>query len=382
MNYIQIGDRKIGPKHPCFVIAEMSCNHRQNYDTAVKILHAAKAAGADAVKLQTYKPDTLTLKSDHPCFFIEQEDAPGSWQKKSFYELYEKAYMPWEWQAKLKKEAESIGIGLFSTPFDVTAVEFLQGIDVPCYKIASYELIHTPLLRAIAATGKPIIMSCGFATLEELERAMDTLRSNGAGEIAVLHCVTTYSDSADASAMRFSTMADIAKRFDCVVGFSDNNGGIEFPVQAVCAGASIIEKHFVDKRGGSLDDRFSLEPDEFTAMVKGIRRVEAAQNKIGSDTQFLDEVRSKTELAMGQPSYGTANSSEDQFRAYRPSIFVCESVNVGDTFTNTNLRIARPGAGLPPYQLDSILGKCASQAVKAGTPLSQDMIAAESPVTA
>ncbi len=375
MNYIQVGNRKIGPGHPSFIVAEMSCNHCQDYDKAVAIVRAAKDAGADAIKVQTYTPDTLTMKSNHPCFFIEQEDAPGSWQKKSFHELYQKAYMPWDWQPKLKQEAESLGLCFFSAPFDVSAVEFLEKLDIPCYKIASYELVHIPLLRAVAATGKPVIISCGFATLEEIERAVQTLRSGGTRQLAILHCVTTYAENPDAAGMRLSSIRDIAKRFDCVTGFSDNNGGIEFAVQAVVAGASIIEKHFIDKRGGSLDDRFSLEPSEFAQMVKKIRRAEAALNKPDTDTQFLNDIRRQSEAAMGEPSYGPADNSEKQFRAYRPSVFVTKAMKPGDIFSSNNLRIARPGAGLPPYEMDSVIGKPASQSIEAGTPLSLDLVA-------
>ncbi len=351
---IQIGKRKVGSGHPCFVIAEMSCNHRQSYEEAVKIIHAAASAGADAVKLQTYTADTLTIDSDKPYFLVEQEEAPESWKKQNLHALYREAYTPWEWHAPLKKLAEELGLVFFSTPFDDSAVDFLEDLHVPCYKVASYEATHVPLLRRIARTGKPVIISVGFATFEEIELAIDTLRSNGANEIAVLHCVTSYSGTPEPQDMRLSTIYDIRQRFNVVAGFSDNNGGTEFPALAVAAGASIVEKHLlINKQDGGHDARFSLDASEFKTMVNEIRRVDAT---------------------LGQPGYGPSSPTEEKFRQFRRSVFVVEDVAAGEAFDAKNIRVIRPAHGLPPASFDAALGKRATQAIERGTPLTWDLI--------
>lgn len=354
---IKIGNRTVGRGHSCFVIAEVSCNHRQSYEDAVKIVEAAAEAGADAIKLQTYTPDTLTINSDKPYFFLEGEEVPGSWKKQNLYELYGTAYTPWEWHAPLKELAESRGLSFFSTPFDESAVEYLQELNVPCFKIASYEATHTPLLSAVAATGRPVIISVGFATIDEVELAVSTLREHGASQIAVLHCVTTYSDSPEPADFRLSTIRDIEERFGVVSGLSDNNAGIEFPILSVAAGASIIEKHLLlDRKDGGHDVRFSLEPSEFKAMVKGIRRVEAA---------------------LGQPHYGPASSSEEKYRLLRRSVFVVKDIEAGDTFDRENVRVIRPAHGLPPCHFNDVLGKRARVTIERGTPLSWDLVGAD-----
>ena len=274
--------RTIGLDHPCFIVAEMSGNHEQNFDRAVDIVRAAARAGADAVKLQTYTPDTITLNSNKPWFLESyKEDTPESWRGKSLYELYQTAYTPWDWQPKLKELAESLGLVLFSTPFDETAVDFLEQMNVSCYKIASYEVTHIPLLRKVAQTGKPVIMSVGFASLKEIERAISTLREHGSGEIAVLHCVTGYSAEPKAEEMNLQTIRDLRERFGVVSGFSDNNAGVEFPVMAVTVGASIIEKHVTISRAeGAIDSTFSVEAGELEEMVRRVRQVEQALGKV------------------------------------------------------------------------------------------------------
>lgn len=353
---IYIGDRPVGAGHPCYVIAEVSANHKQSYDEAVAIVKAAAAAGADAIKLQTYTPDTITIDCDKPLFLVDGEDIPGAW-KKSLYSLYGTAYTPWEWHAPLKKVALEAGLQFFSTPFDETAVTFLDELDVPCFKIASYEATHTPLLRKVAATGKPVIISVGFATMEEIEAAVKTLREGGARDIAVLHCCTTYSDLPQPEDMRLSTIRDIAERFGTISGFSDNNAGIEFPIMAVAAGASIVEKHIItDKGNGGLDARFSLDASEFKAMVDGIRRVDAA---------------------LGKAHYGPASAREEHFRSFRRSVFVVSDVSAGEVFDTSNLRVIRPGQGLPPSCFDTVLGKRAAQAIERGTPLSWELVSRE-----
>ena len=364
MKEITIAGRKIGEGHPCFVVAEVSCNHRQKYDEAVKIIEAAGAAGADAVKLQTYTPDTMTLDSDKKWFYVGGEDTPDSWKKETLYQIYQKAYTPWDWQPKLKKLANDLGMILFSTPFDATAVDFLEEMGVPCYKVASYEATDIPLLKKIAATAKPVIMSIGFATLEEADLAVKTLKENGTKELAVLHCVTTYSDKPQAKNMNLSTIADIKKRWEVVAGFSDNNYGIEFPIAAAQAGASIIEKHLVTKHNqGSFDDRFSIDPGEFKEMVKRIREVK----------ELLTD-----KILLGKPQYGPVSKDEENYRRLRRSIFVAKDIKRGEKFTKENIRVIRPESGLAPKHYEEVLGKSASADIEKATPLTRDLIAANS----
>lgn len=353
-SHFLIGDRLVGVGHPCYIIAELSCNHGQRYEDAVALIRAAAAAGADAVKLQTYTPDTLTIDSDKPHFLVDSPGAPESWQKISLYKLYQTAFTPWEWHAPLQSIAREEGIDFFSTPFDETAVQYLENLAVPCHKIASYEATYTQLLRSVAATGKPIILSVGFATLSEIDEAVRVLRSAGCNDIALLHCVTTYSEQPEPADMRLSTIKFLADTFGVVSGFSDNNGGSEFPALAVMAGASIVEKHLtLSKNSDSHDARFSLDEHAFARMVEQIREAEST---------------------LGHPTFGTASSAEEQFRKYRRSVFAVRDVKSGEKFTKENLRVIRPAHGLPPNALEEILGKVASKNVEAGTPLSWDMI--------
>jgi pseudaminic acid synthase len=354
-----IGDRIVGDGAPCFVIAELSGNHHQKYEEAVALVKAAKEAGADAVKLQTYTPDTITLDSDKKWFRVGGEGNPESWKGKTLYQLYQETYTPWEWQPKLKKLADELGIILFSTPFDETAVDFLEKeLDPPCFKIASYEATDIPLLKKVARTGKPVILSIGYASEDEIREALEILRANGAGSVAVLHCVTAYTDTPDPKMMNLKTIADTGKRFGVVSGFSDNNGGIEFPVMAAEAGASIIEKHFIlDKASGGPDARFSITPPELKQMIHDVK-----QKKKAPREQF--------EQALGEVHYGPVNAQEEYNKRFRRSLFVAKDMEKGDAFTRENLRDVRPAFGLPTKYFETMLGRRAAHAIESGTPLS------------
>ncbi len=351
---ITIAGRKIGLGYPTFIVAELSGNHHQKYEEAEELVREAAKAGVDAIKLQTYTPDTITINSNKPPFIVVNKDNPKDWKGKTLYELYQGAYTPWDWQPKLKKVAEDLGMVLFSTPFDETAVDFLEGMGVPCYKVASYEATHIPLLKKIAATHKPVIISIGFATLEEVSEAVDTLKSGGVHDIAVLHCVTQYADKPDLSSINLLTIADIRERFGVVSGFSDNNAGTKAPILAAAAGASIIEKHLIlSKSSGGPDAQFSLEPAEMKAMVDQIRQ---------------------DEKMLGQVHFGPNNASEEDNRRYRRSVFVAKNIKKGDKFTRENIRVIRPADGLPPRDFEQVLGKTAATDIELGTPLSWDLI--------
>ncbi|MDD5431147.1 MAG: pseudaminic acid synthase [Candidatus Pacebacteria bacterium] len=350
----KIGKRLVGEGQPVFIVAEMSGNHNQSYEKAVEIVKAAAAAGADAVKLQTYTPDTITLNSDKEWFLVGGENNPDNWKKKTLYQLYKEDYMPWDWQPKLKKLANDLGMELFSTPFDQTAVDFLEKMDVPCYKVASYEATDFLLLRKIAKTGKPVIMSVGYAPEEEVRFALKTLRDNGAKDIAILHCVTGYSDNPVLEEMNLRTIKDISEKFEVVGGFSDNNAGTEIPVMAALSGAAIIEKHLIiSRKDGGPDPRFSVEPAEMKKMIEEIRRAEKALGKI---------------------HYGTANQTEEYNKRFRRSLFVSKDIKKGETFTAENIRSVRPAFGLETKYFDEIVGKKATKDIEFGTPLSWEMV--------
>ena len=368
---ITIGNKKIGGKHPTFIIAELSGNHHQNYDEAIELIKKAADAGADAIKIQTYTADTLTLDSKNKWFIVGGKDQPDAWKNQSLHDLYKTAYTPWEWQEKLKKITEECGMLFFSTPFDETAVDFLENMGVLFYKIASYEAIHIPLLKKVAQTGKPVIISVGFATLAEVELAVKTLKENGSGEIVVLHCVTEYSDNARLQYMNLSTIADIKERFGVLSGFSDNNAGIQVPtVAATIAGASVVEKHLTLRRSdGGPDARFSLEPDEFKQMVTDIREIEKNQSTI-SKIASEEEVETMT----GKVQYGPASKQEEENTLFRPSIWVKKSIKKGEILTKDNIRVARPKHGLAPKHFEEVLGKKASQNIEEATPLSWDLV--------
>lgn len=352
--HIEISGRKIGMDHPCFIIAEVSGNHNQSFDQAVKIIRAAAKSGADAIKLQTYTPDTMTIDSDKEWFRVTGKDNPDSWKGKTLYDLYETAYTPWEWQPKLKKIANDLGLILFSTPFDETAVDFLEDMGVPCYKIASYETNDIPLLKKVASTGKPIIMSTGYDSLEDIELALQTLRDNGAGEIAMLYCITSYSDTPQLESMNLRTILDIRERFGLVSGFSDNNGGIDSAIIAASIGAPIIEKHFIVSRGGGgVDSKFSIEPEEMASMIKSIRLME----------KFMGEVH-----------YGPSNEAEEYNKRFQRSLFVVKDIKKGEKFTLDNIRSIRPAHGLHTKFSEEVLGKTAIRGIERGTPLSWELI--------
>jgi len=351
---VAIDGREVGLRHPAFIVAELSGNHLGSYKTAVKLIKATAKAGADAVKLQTYTPDTMTLDSKKPWFIVGGKDNPGEWKGKTLYELYKNAHTPWEWQPKLKKIAEGLGLILFSTPFDETAVDFLEKMNVPCYKISSYEVTDIPLLERVARTRKPVILSVGFANLSEIKQAVETLRKNGCSQIALLHCATAYSDTPDLGKMNLQTIKRLRTRFGVVSGFSDNNAGIEIPLYSVAMGASIVEKHFIlDRDKGGPDAQFSIEPAELAQLVKTIRNFEKTKGKV---------------------HYGPADSKERYNKRFRRSIFVVTDIKKGDVFTTDNIRVIRPALGLSPSLLGEVIGKRATQDIKKGTPLNSKMV--------
>ncbi|MDO8429800.1 MAG: pseudaminic acid synthase [bacterium] len=361
---MKIGDKNIGLGNPCFVVAEVSGNHHQKYEEAVALVKAAKEAGADAIKLQTYTPDTMTLNSTKEWFLVGGKDNPELWKGKNLYELYQTAYTPWTWQPKLKKLADELGIILFSTPFDETAVDFLEELDMPCYKIAAYEATDFVLLRKVAKTGKPIIISFGYSSEEEVRFALDALKDNGAKDILALHCVTGYSGKPELKDMHLKNIQDLRDRFGIVSGFSDNNAGIEIPLMAVAAGASMLEKHFIlDRKTGGPDAQFSIEPQELKELVEKIRALESGREKI-----------TLSKIALGQIHYGPNNKLEEYNKRWRRSLFVGKDIKKGEIFTKDNIRDVRPAFGLETKYYDQVIGKKASQDIEFATPLSWNLI--------
>jgi N-acetylneuraminate synthase len=344
---VSIGERLVGPGRPVYVVAEMSANHGQSFEQAVRIVEAAKEAGADAVKLQTYTPDTLTIDCDNEYFRIK-----GSvWDGRKLYDLYGEAYTPWDWQPKLMEVADKLGLDLFSSPFDDTAVDFLEKMGVPAYKIASFELVDTALLRKVAATGKPVMLSTGMATFAEIEEAVQTLRQGGCTELGLLKCNSGY--PAPPEEMNLRTIPHMAEAFRVPVGLSDHTLGIAVPVAAVALGACIIEKHFtLSRAAGGPDSTFSLEPREFRAMVDSVRVAEKALGKVQYE----------------------ATEHEAAGRAFRRSLFVVEDIRAGDVFTEKNIRSIRPGQGLAPKHLPEVMGRKAARDIARGTPLSWDIM--------
>ncbi|MBI5728758.1 MAG: pseudaminic acid synthase [Candidatus Magasanikbacteria bacterium] len=351
---MEINGRKIGANQPCFIVAEMSANHEQNFEKAVAIVKAAALAGVDAIKLQTYTPDTMTIDLRKKWFFVGGKDNPDSWQGKTFYDLYKTAYTPWEWHAPLQKIATDLGLVFFSAPFDPTAVDYLENLNVPLYKIASYECTDLVLLKKVAQTGKPIIMSVGFATLPEIELSVATLRENGAKDIAILHCVTSYADTTKPEESNLRTMLALRDHFKVVCGFSDNNAGVEIPILAAAMGGSIIEKHLVlESNKQELDSRFSLNKNDFKVMVERIR---------------------ENERIMGAVHFGPQNKAEEYNRQFRRSLFVVADIKKGEVFTSENIRSIRPAYGLETKYMDQAIGRKAVEAIERGTPLSWELI--------
>lgn len=348
MQEIRIGQRAIGSDHPVYIVAEMSANHGQSFDRAVEIIHAMKKAGADAVKLQTYTKDTMTIHSDRAEFRCGKGTL---WEGKTLYDLYGEAYTPWEWQPKLKKVAKELGMDLFSTPFDSTAVDFLEKMHVSAYKIASFEIVDLPLIREIAEKGKPVIISTGMASLEEIDDAVKTVRSTGNNQIVLLKCTSAYPTPPEEANLR--TIQDLAERFGVPIGLSDHTLGIAVPVAAVTLGACVIEKHFCLSRSKpGPDTAFSLEPTEFHAMVDAVRTAEKA---------------------LGRVSY-EQTASERASTVFRRSLFVVEDIAKGEELTRKNIRSIRPGHGLPPKELPQILGKRAKKRIERGTPLTWELL--------
>ncbi|HNS51956.1 MAG TPA: pseudaminic acid synthase [Anaerolineae bacterium] len=342
-----IGQREIGPGKPVYVVAEMSANHAQDLAQAERIVRAAAEAGADAVKLQTYTPDTLTIDCDRDTF------RPGGtiWEGQTLYDLYSEAYTPWEWHPRLSEVAADSGLDLFSTPFDSTAVDFLEEMRVPAYKVASFELVDLPLIRRVARTGKPLILSTGMATLAEIDEAVRAARAAGGGPIALLKCTSAY--PARPEEMNLRTIPHLAEAFGAVIGLSDHSLGIAAPVVAVALGACIVEKHLTLSRSlQGPDSSFSLEPDEFRSMVDAIREAEKALGEVRYD----------------------ASEKESASRAFRRSLFVVQAVREGELFTEENVRSIRPGMGLHTRYLAQVLGRRARCDIERGTPLAWDLV--------
>ncbi len=345
---VRIGQREIGPGQPTFVVAEISANHLGRYDELVRLVHAAHAAGADAVKLQTYTADTLTIASDQPYFRVE-----GTlWDGRTLHDLYREAHTPWEWHAPACALARELGLEIFSSPFDPTAVDFLEALDMPAYKIASFEIIDLPLVRRIARTGKPVIMSTGAATLAEIDEAVAACRSEGNQQLVLLKCTSAY--PAPPAEMNLRAIPALAARYGVPVGLSDHTLGVNVPIAAVALGACLIEKHFTLSRAEpGPDSAFSLEPHELRALVEGVRTAEQA---------------------LGEAKLGLT-AAEGPGVIYRRSLFVVADVRTGELFTPANVRSIRPGHGLAPKYLDEVLGRAATRDLARGTPLAWEHVA-------
>ena len=345
--FITIAGRKIGASHPPYIIAELSANHNGDIERAYKIMEEAKKAGADAIKLQSYTHETITIDSRDEAFLIEG----GLWKGKSLYELYKEAHMPCEWHKPLFEKAKYLGITIFSSPFDFTSVDLLESLDAPAYKIASFELLDLPLIARVAKTGKPMIMSTGMATKEEIEEAVATARGNGCEELVVLHCVSGYPAPPEEYNLR--TMVDIGQSFDVLSGLSDHTLDNTTAVTAVSLGACVVEKHVtLDRNGGGADDSFSLEPKELQALCR--------------DSKVAWQ-------ALGKTSY-VRQKSEEESATFRRSLYVVKDVKSGEAFSAENVRSIRPGYGLKPKYYDDVLGKTAARDISQGTALSEDLV--------
>ena len=347
MSYIQVNGRKIGEGFPTYIIAEMSANHGGSFEQAKEIIKHAKLAGADCIKLQTYTADTLTIDCKNEFFSINE----GPWKGSNLYELYNSAYTPWEWQKQLKDYADEIGIDFLSTPFDKTAVDFLESLDVQFYKIASFEIVDIPLVKYIASKQKPVILSTGMSSLGEIEDAVNAIKSEGNNQICLLKCSSSYPAIPDD--MNLSTMITIKETFGTVVGLSDHTMGDLSAIVAVALSASVIEKHFCISRSYvTADSSFSMEPQEFQKMITSIR---------------------ETEKALGVKTFGVTKSEKNSV-VFRKSIFVTHEIKKGEAFSEKNIRVIRPGNGLAPKYMNEVLGKLASEDIARGTPLDWTMI--------
>lgn len=345
---IKIGNKKIGKRHPVFIVAEISANHLQKFDYAIGLIKAAKKAGVDAVKFQTYTPDTITIDSDNEYFQIKQGTI---WDGKTLYQLYKEAYTSWEWLPKLKKIAEKEGLIFFSSVFDKTSVDFLEKINVPAYKIASFEITDIPLIEYVAAKKKPIIISTGIATISDIKEAVNTCRKVDNNQIILLKCTSVYPTPLEE--VNLITIQNLRKTFRTIAGLSDHTLGISVPIAAVALGAKIIEKHFtLDRNLGGPDAAFSLEPEEFKAMVNNAR---------------------EAERALGKVSYKLGEKIK-RSREFARSLFVVKDIRAGEIFTEENTKSIRPGYGLPPKYFKKVLGKKAKKNIKRGTPLKWNLI--------
>ena len=348
-NDVIIAHREIGPSRKPFVIAEMSGNHNQSLERALAIVEAAALAGVDALKLQTYTADTMTLDLNRDEFTIS--DKKSLWYGKSLYELYREAYTPWEWHEPIMRRCRELGLIVFSTPFDETAVEFLESLKVPAYKVASFENTDLSLIRRIARTGKPMIISTGMASVEELYEAVDAARAAGCADLILLKCTSSYPASAEHS--NLNTIPDMIRRFDLPVGLSDHTIGVEVALAAVGLGASVIEKHFtLNRSDGGPDAAFSLEPPEMSQLAAGV---------------------AKAWQALGRVTYGTTESEKRSIQ-FRRSLYVVADVKAGDCLTKTNLRAIRPGFGLPPKHYDQLLGQRVTRDIAKGTPVTWEIV--------
>ncbi len=346
-SYITIDGRKIGPDYPPYIIAELSANHNGDINRAFRIMEEAKKAGADAIKLQTYTHETITMDCDSDEFQIKG----GLWDGQTLYELYKGAHMPWAWHKPLFEKAKELDITIFSSPFDFTAVDLLEALDAPAYKIASFEVIDLPLIKRVAQTGKPMIISTGMANKVEIEEAITTARENGCEELVVLHCVSGYPAPADQYNLK--TIADIATRFNVLSGLSDHTIENATAVASVALGACLIEKHVtLDRSGGGADDSFSLEPKELAELC--------------TDTKIAWQ-------AMGKVNYERTEAEQGNVK-FRRSLYVVKDIAAGETLTAENVRSIRPGFGLAPKHYDVILGKKAKCLIPRGTALTFDVI--------
>ncbi len=345
---LKISEYNINDDSPIFIIAELSANHKQDFDVAIKTIIAAKEAGADAIKLQTYTPDTITLKCENEYFKIKQGTI---WDGNFLYDLYKEAYTPWDWHPKLKKAAEDLGLIFFSSPFDKTAIDFLEELNVPAYKIASFEITDIPLIEYAASKNKPVIISTGIAELADIDEAISACKRNGNEQIALLKCTSSYPAPFDE--MNLKTIPDMKKKFNTIIGLSDHTIGISVPIAAAALGAKIIEKHFIlDRTIGGPDASFSLEPKEFKEMVKAVRE---AEKSLGTVNYELNEKAKKN-------------------RQFSRSLFVVEDIKKGESFNEKNIRSIRPGFGLHPKYLKDVIDKKALKDIKKGTPLNWDLI--------
>jgi pseudaminic acid synthase len=349
MNGFSITGRKLGRGYRPFIIAEMSGNHNQSLDRALEIVETAAKAGVDALKIQTYTAETMTLDISEGEFFIADKDS--LWKGTSLYKLYQEAYTPWEWHKPIFDRCRELGMIGFSTPFDETAVDFLESLDVPCYKIASFENTDIPLIRKVAATGKPMIISTGMATVSELDESVRAAREAGCKDLVLLKCTSTYPATPENT--NITTIPHMRELFGCEVGLSDHTMGIGVAVTSVALGATVIEKHFTLRRAdGGVDSAFSMEPGEMHALVAETERAWQA---------------------LGQVTYGPTEKEKTSLQ-YRRSLYIAKDMKAGDVLTKENLRAIRPGFGLAPKHLDQLLGKSVKQDIKAGTPMRWDML--------